>query len=86
MKDLSIREATPADGDAVAAVNVASWQQGYRGLLPEEMLAGLSVAELGSAQPASHSTSSASAEQCPANDQAACAAVYRRGCRGLSLP
>ena len=43
----TIREATPADGDAIAAVNVSSWQRGYRGLLPEEVLAGLSVAELG---------------------------------------
>jgi ribosomal protein S18 acetylase RimI-like enzyme len=42
----TIREATPADGAAIAAVNVVSWQVGYRGLLPEEMLAGLSVAEL----------------------------------------
>jgi len=47
MTDLSIREATPADGEAIAAVNVASWQLGYRGLLPEEVLAGMSVAELG---------------------------------------
>lgn len=44
----TIREATPADAEAIAAVNVASWQVGYRDLLPEEMLAGLSVAEFGS--------------------------------------
>lgn len=44
----TIREAEPADADAIAAVHVASWQVGYRGLLPEDVLAGLSVAEFGS--------------------------------------
>lgn len=39
----TIRQATPADAPAVAAVWVASWRAGYRELLPVEVLAGLSV-------------------------------------------
>jgi ribosomal protein S18 acetylase RimI-like enzyme len=40
-----IRAAEPADAAGIAAVVVASWQVAYRGLLPDEVLAGLSVAE-----------------------------------------
>ena len=39
----TIRDATPADAGAIAAVQVASWRAAYRGLLPDEVLAGLSV-------------------------------------------
>jgi GNAT superfamily N-acetyltransferase len=37
-------DATPADARGLAA-HVASWQRAYRGLLPEAVLAGLSVAD-----------------------------------------
>ena len=33
-----VRDAQPADADAVAAVHVRSWQVGYRGLIPDELL------------------------------------------------
>lgn len=36
-----IRDATPADAPAVAAVHVRAWQVSYRGLLPDEHLDGL---------------------------------------------
>ena len=38
-----IRNAQPDDAHAIAAVNVESWQAAYRGLLPDSVLAGLSV-------------------------------------------
>jgi len=40
-----IREATVEDAWAIATVHVCSWQAVYRGLLPDEMLDGLSVAD-----------------------------------------
>lgn len=40
-----IRDATPADAHAIATVLVRSWRAAYRGLLPDDVLAGLSVAE-----------------------------------------
>ncbi len=40
---VSLRDATPADAWDIAGVHVESWQVGYRGLLPEDVLAGLSV-------------------------------------------
>jgi L-amino acid N-acyltransferase YncA len=40
-----LRDATAADAAAVAAVQVASWRVAYRGLLPDELLDGLSVAD-----------------------------------------
>lgn len=40
-----LREAAPEDAGAVAAVQVASWRSAYRGILPESLLAGLSVEE-----------------------------------------
>src|SRR5579875_2073357 len=40
----SIREAVPGDEQAVARVHVHSWQEAYRGLLPDSYLDTLSVA------------------------------------------
>lgn len=38
-----VREATADDAYGIAAVNVVSWQEAYRGLIPDDVLAGLSV-------------------------------------------
>ena len=38
-----VRRAVAADAEAVARVHVAAWQSGYRGLLPDDLLASLSV-------------------------------------------
>jgi GNAT superfamily N-acetyltransferase len=38
-----IREAVRADAEAIARVHVDSWRGAYRGLLPDEVLANLSV-------------------------------------------
>jgi GNAT superfamily N-acetyltransferase len=38
-----LRDATPADAHALATVHVASWRAAYRGLMPDEVLAGMSV-------------------------------------------
>jgi GNAT superfamily N-acetyltransferase len=38
-----VRPATAADAAALATVHVRSWQAAYRGLLPQQMLDGLSV-------------------------------------------
>ncbi len=38
---MEIRPAKQTDADNVAAVHVRSWQVGYRGLLPDDYLAGL---------------------------------------------
>jgi hypothetical protein len=35
---LIVRVARPDDAAAVAGVHVRSWQQGYRGLLPDDFL------------------------------------------------
>jgi GNAT superfamily N-acetyltransferase len=40
---VEIRDATPADAHAIADVLVRSWRAAYRGLLPDHVLAGLSV-------------------------------------------
>jgi GNAT superfamily N-acetyltransferase len=40
---VQIRDATVDDADAVALVHVHGWQWGYRGLLPDEYLDGLSA-------------------------------------------
>lgn len=40
-----VRPATPADATGIATVHVRSWQVAYRGLLPQELLDGLSVAQ-----------------------------------------
>ncbi|MFI7673066.1 GNAT family N-acetyltransferase [Actinophytocola sp. NPDC049390] len=42
---VEIRDATPADAHAIATVLVRSWRAAYRGLLPDDVLAGLSVVE-----------------------------------------
>jgi GNAT superfamily N-acetyltransferase len=42
--DREIREAGPPDARAIAHVQVASWRAAYRGLLPDPLLEGLSVA------------------------------------------
>ncbi|ASR39514.1 hypothetical protein BAY61_20715 [Prauserella marina] len=42
---VEVRDATPADAHAIAVVLVRSWRAAYRGLLPDVVLAGLSVAE-----------------------------------------
>lgn len=44
---VELRDATPADARALATVQVASWRAAYRGLMPDEVLDGLSVPELG---------------------------------------
>lgn len=38
---MNLRPAVPGDAMAVARVHVRAWQAGYRGLMPEEYLAGL---------------------------------------------
>jgi len=40
-----IRRAIPTDAQGIAEVHVASWQRAYRGLFPDAVLDGLSVAE-----------------------------------------
>lgn len=42
---MAIRAATPEDAPAIARVHVDSWRTTYRGLLPDQVLAGLSVPE-----------------------------------------
>jgi len=39
----SIRRAGPADAPAIARVQVASWRAAYAGLMPDALLAGLSI-------------------------------------------
>jgi ribosomal protein S18 acetylase RimI-like enzyme len=40
---VELRDATPADAHAIADVTVQSWRAAYRGLLPDDVLADLSV-------------------------------------------
>lgn len=40
---VTIRPAVPEDAEAIARVHVASWQTTYRGIIPDDVLAGLSV-------------------------------------------
>jgi GNAT superfamily N-acetyltransferase len=40
---VTVRWAIPADARAIATVHVASWQEGYRGLIDPRTLVGLSV-------------------------------------------
>jgi GNAT superfamily N-acetyltransferase len=42
---VELRDATPDDAHAIATVHVASWQVAYRGLLPDDLLDGLSVTD-----------------------------------------
>ena len=43
--DGGLRAARPDDAQPIAAVHVATWQDAYAGLLPDEFLAGLDVGE-----------------------------------------
>jgi ribosomal protein S18 acetylase RimI-like enzyme len=43
LNEVRIRAATLADAAAIAQVHVRAWHETYRGLVPEEMLAALSV-------------------------------------------
>jgi ribosomal protein S18 acetylase RimI-like enzyme len=43
--DPTVRSATLADVRQIARVHIESWRIGYRGLLEEQLLAGLSIAE-----------------------------------------
>lgn len=43
MDAMTLRRATQADAASLGALHVASWQETYTGILPHEMLAGLSV-------------------------------------------
>ena len=40
---MNVRRAVPADARAIAEVHVRSWQAGYRGLMPDQLLDGLSA-------------------------------------------
>ncbi len=40
-----MRDAVPGDARAIAGVHVASWRAAYAGLMPDTVLAGLSVEE-----------------------------------------
>jgi GNAT superfamily N-acetyltransferase len=40
---VELRDATQADAHAIATVIVRSWRAAYRGLLPDDVLAGLSI-------------------------------------------
>jgi ribosomal protein S18 acetylase RimI-like enzyme len=42
---VEVRRAVPSDAAAIAAVHVRTWQVAYRGLMPDELLDRLSVAE-----------------------------------------
>ncbi|NLE70527.1 MAG: GNAT family N-acetyltransferase [Actinomycetales bacterium] len=42
--EVTIRDAAPADAEAIAAVHVASWREAYRGVVPDAYLDGLDVA------------------------------------------
>lgn len=44
-KDMRIRPATPLDAGAIAEIHVKTWQSAYKGLLPDEDLSGLAVAD-----------------------------------------
>jgi len=44
VRDLTIRRARPSDAAALARVQVDSWRETYRGMLPESHLAALSYA------------------------------------------
>ena len=42
---VEVRRAAPEDAAAIAAVHVRAWQVAYRGLMPDQLLDGLSVTE-----------------------------------------
>jgi GNAT superfamily N-acetyltransferase len=41
---VEIRDATPADAEAIAAINAAGWRAAYRGIIEPDRLAGIPVA------------------------------------------
>ncbi|MEU4573430.1 MULTISPECIES: GNAT family N-acetyltransferase [Nonomuraea] len=41
---MTVRQATPADAEAIAGIHVRSWQAAYRGLMPQDHLDGLDPA------------------------------------------
>ena len=43
MRGFRLRSAIPGDAPALGALHVASWRETYAGILPDEMLAGLSA-------------------------------------------
>lgn len=43
--DVRIRPAVPSDAQAVAEIHVRTWQAAYKGILPDEALSALSVAD-----------------------------------------
>ena len=43
MNNLIVREAKQADADAIATIHVQTWQCAYRGQIPDEYLANLSI-------------------------------------------
>ncbi|WP_167132847.1 hypothetical protein [Paramicrobacterium chengjingii] len=45
MNDLAVRAAELADAEQIAGVHVRSWQTGYFGLIDQEILDGLSIAD-----------------------------------------
>lgn len=45
MADATVRPAVPADVDEIARIQVLTWQAGYSGILPAEVLAALDPAE-----------------------------------------
>jgi GNAT superfamily N-acetyltransferase len=45
MMAVTLRKARPDDAEALGALHVASWHETYRGIIPDEMLAGLSIGE-----------------------------------------
>jgi GNAT superfamily N-acetyltransferase len=40
---VEVRRAVPADSRAIAAIHVRAWQVAYRGLVPDDLVAGLSA-------------------------------------------
>ena len=42
---MQVRNALPADAEAIAVVDVASWRAAYAGVMPAAYLAGLDVAQ-----------------------------------------
>jgi len=43
MADVAIRKATQTDAASIGALHVTSWRETYNGLLPDELLSGLSI-------------------------------------------
>ncbi|UWF78747.1 hypothetical protein JRG78_11030 [Microbacterium sp. EF45047] len=43
MRDVRVRQAVRGDAPGIAVVHVRAWQEAYRGLMPQDVLDGLSV-------------------------------------------